>query len=212
MDNVICGIEATTLTPFTYHSLAVDSGTTTIPDLISDTAIAFGLGATLGKMNCSVALPERNYKQHWRELVWRSSIFSLQSEPRLLSPMVRRLSLDGEGGYQKNIRTANDSGNLKTYFQTQEVPAGQIYTGCLFGIDPFKAFKHDYFVIRIGLHRNGLLKLVPKKVENIRLNASTAALFNPESQLPVNRYLLHSLQLSPEMLAQDALQEVMTWK
>ncbi len=55
------GIRATTLTPFAYHSLMVQGGSATLPVLISDRAIAFGLAATLGILQASVALPNKDY-------------------------------------------------------------------------------------------------------------------------------------------------------
>lgn len=210
MKPVVCGIRATTLTPFCYHSLAVQSGTATLPSFISDKAVMFSLGATLGLMNRSVALPQKDYVTHLRALPWRASVFSLEGDPRLLPPLARRLNLDGEAGFRHKLRDSVDSGNLKDFFYTQEVPHGQQFTGALFGYNPFTVHKRDYLVIRIGLHRNGLLKLEPAEVEQVCLNVWTAGvLFGRE--LPVARYVLHSLQLSSFMPVTMALDEVMQW-
>ncbi len=55
-------VKAQTLSPFAYHSLMVQSGTATLPELIGDQAMAFGLAATLGMTSARVALPKKNYK------------------------------------------------------------------------------------------------------------------------------------------------------
>ena len=59
MKAITTGIQAETLTPFAYHSLMVQGGTSTLPELISDQALMFGLAATLGKIYFSplAALP-----------------------------------------------------------------------------------------------------------------------------------------------------------
>lgn len=207
---VVCGIRATALTPFCYHSLAVQGGTATLPTFISDRAVMFSLGAALGFMNCSVALPQKDYVTHLRALPWRASVFSLEGDPRLLPPLARRLNLDGEAGFRHKLRGVVDSGNLKDFFHTQEVPPEQQFIGALFGYDPFKAYKRTYFVVRVGLHRSGLLKLEPTMVEQVCLNVWTASvLFGRE--MSVARYVLHSLQLSPFMPVSTALDEVMQW-
>ncbi|MCB1809360.1 MAG: hypothetical protein KDJ99_30645, partial [Candidatus Competibacteraceae bacterium] len=100
-------------------------------------------------------------------------------------------------------------GNLKTYFFTQEVPPGVVFTGALFGFDPFAWSGQDELVIRVGLHRNGMLRLRPVSVESVRLNAATAALFGRE--LAVERYLLYGLQLTERMALKEAAQEVQQW-
>lgn len=208
----IIGIEAETLTPFAYHSLMVQSGTATLPELISDRAICFGLASTLGIMSSSVALPEKNYKQHMMMMPYRASVF-MTHQPVLLPPVTRRLNLDTEGGFPRKIQDVAKKGNLKDFFYTQEVPPFRIFQGCLFGLenfDPFEITGQTEIVIRIGLHRNGMVKLTKSDVNKVRLNASTAALFNCE--LSVNRYCLHSLQLSPFMDSENAKNEVMKWK
>ena len=47
---------AETLTPFVYHSTAVPNGTATLPEIIGDRALAFGLAAAMGSPPaCSMA-------------------------------------------------------------------------------------------------------------------------------------------------------------
>lgn len=206
-------ITAETLTPFAYHSLMVQSGTATLPELISDRAIAFGLASTLGMTASRVALPAKDYKGHLSAMPWRTSVFMTDS-PRLLPPITRRLNLDAEAGFQKKTQDVAKKGNLKDFFYIQEVPPYQIFKGIIFGMegfDPFKYAGESELVIRVGLHRNGMVLLKKSQLkEKVRLNASTASLFNRE--LAVDRYCLHSLQLSPFLKPEDATSEVDKWK
>jgi hypothetical protein len=97
MKAITTGIRAETLTPFAYHSLMVQGGAATLPELISDNAIAFGLAASLGIMWSQGALPNKDYLRDWQQMPWRSSIFSTET-PELLPPIIRRLNLTEEGG------------------------------------------------------------------------------------------------------------------
>ncbi|EDN67526.1 hypothetical protein BGP_4416 [Beggiatoa sp. PS] len=218
MNKIKIGVIAETLTPFCYHSLMVQNGTATLPELIGDRAIAFGLAATLGLLQSSVALPKKDYRNHLKAMPYRTSVFTIANEfnqPRLLPPLVRRLNLDEEGGYPPE-HIAKGTGNLRTFFQTQEVPHGQKFKGAIFGFDPFKETGQEELVIRIGLHRNGMVLLkkpdkdnAKETVNQICLNAATAALF--DCPLPVKRYCLHGLQLTPDYSLKDAWQEVSQW-
>lgn len=209
MQAIITGMQAETLTPFAYHSLMVQSGTATLPEVISDQAIMFGLAASLGMMRNSVCLPPKDYRRDLEAMPWRASVFTT-AQPQLLAPLARRLNLEEEGGMPQKLYATTSKGNLKTYFFTQEVPAGVVFSGALFGFDPFAYSGQKELVIRIGLHRNGMLRLRPQAVEHVRLNAATAALFSRE--LNVERYLLYGLQLSAAMQPKQALQEVQQWK
>ena len=204
------GIRATTLTPFAYHSLMVPSGSATLPELISDNAVAFGLAATLGWLYAGVALPDKDYRRHWRALPYRASLLTT-NQPRLLPPLIRRLNLDAEGGIKRKIQDVAKKGNLKDFYQTQEIPEGQVFTGALFGFNPFQKMGKETLVIRVGLHRNGMLKLEPdNSVQEVHLNAGTAALFGRE--LAVERFCLYGLQLSPLLPLPEAATEVAEWK
>lgn len=208
MKAITTGIQAETLTPFAYHSLMVQGGTSTLPELISDQALMFGLAATLGMMRASVCLPSKDYRRDLNAMPWRASLLT-SSQPRLLAPLVRRLNLTEEAGYKRRIQDVVKKGNLKDFFTTQEVPAGVTYTGALFGFDPFAATGESELIIRVGLHRNGMVRLRPTQVEQVQLNAATAALFGRE--LAVERYLLYGIQLSPRMPVKAALAEVQQW-
>ena len=115
------GVKATTLTPFAYHSLMVQNGTATLPELIGDRAIAFGLASALGMMAARVALPSKDYRRDLMAMPYRCSVFSTDA-PRLLPPLVRRLNLDAEAGLKEKIQNVAKRGNLKDFFLTQEVP------------------------------------------------------------------------------------------
>lgn len=208
MKSTIVGIQAETLTPFAYHSLMVQGGSATLPEVISDQAIMFGLAATLGMMHASVCLPPKDYHRDLEAMPWRASIFTTTT-PKLLAPLTRRLNLEEEAGFKQRHYTVTSKGNFKTYFSTQEVPAGVRYSGALFGFDPFKTTGRSELVIRVGLHRNGMVRLTPTDAEQVQLNAATAHLFGRE--LSVERYLLYGIQLTPKMSTQQALAEVLQW-
>ncbi|HPE59340.1 MAG: hypothetical protein KDI15_13175 [Thiothrix sp.] len=203
---------AETLTPFVYHSTAVPNGTATLPELIGDRALAFGLAAALGMMRASVALPSKAYRQHLQAMPWRTSVLTTNT-PRLLPPLVRRLNIDEEGGFPRSLQDTVKKGNLATFFLTQEVPPGVEFKGVIFGLDdfnPFSAIRRDELVIRIGLHRNGMVRLrESSETSEVFLNAATARLFGQE--LPVARYFLHELQLTPGLNAKDAAVQVSQW-
>lgn len=210
MNTVALGVKATTLTPFCYHSLMVQSGTATLPELISDRAIAFGLAASLGWMAARVALPSKDYRRDLLAMPYRTSVF-ITDDPQLLPPLVRRLNLDAEAGLKEKIQNVAKKGNLKDFFYTQEVPPDQEFRGALFGFDPFEATGEKELVIRIGLHRNGMIRLErDDSVTRVRLNASTAALFGRE--LSVERYCLHTLQLTGWLDLPDASREARSWR
>ncbi|MCK5725762.1 MAG: hypothetical protein KAH22_02910 [Thiotrichaceae bacterium] len=209
MKAISIGIRAETLSPFAYHSLMVQGGTATLPELISDNAIAFGLASSLGMMQARVALPSKDYLRDWHSMPWRSSVFMTKT-PELLPPIIRRLNLTEDGGYKTKLQNLTKKGNFKDFFSTQEVPQGVVFQGALFGFDPFKATGLKEIIIRIGLHRNGMVRLTKQKQKSVRLNASTAVLF--KRNLSVDRYLLHSLQLTAEIPLKEALEEVQQWQ
>lgn len=203
------GVRATTLTPLAYHSLMVQSGTATLPELLADTAMAFGLASTLGMLAASVGLPARDYRGHLGAMPYRCAVF-VTDAPRLLPPLVRRLSLDAEAGYPKKVQDVAKKGNLKEYFLTQEVPPGQVFRGAVFGLDPFRNTGEEALVIRVGLHRAGMVKLErDRSVDRVRLNAATAHLFGRE--LTVERYCLYNIQLTPWLPLAEAAEEVRQW-
>lgn len=148
---------------------------------------------------------------------FRSSLFITDS-PTLLSPLACRLNLDAEAGMQKKIQDVAKKGNLKDFFFIQEVPPYQLFHGTLFGIDGFDPFDYtgkDEIVIRVGLQQRGMVRLTKdgkreKMALRVRLNASTAYLFG--RKLSVERYLLHTLQLTGWMSQKDAAEEVDQWR
>lgn len=208
MKAIAIGLSAETLTPFAYHSLMVQGGSATLPELIGDRALAFALAATLGRLAARVGLPDKDYRAHLAAMPWRCSVLATDT-PRLLPPLIRRLNLDAEAGLKQKVQDVAKKGNLKDFYSIQEVPPGVMFHGVVFGADPFAASGRSELVIRIGLQRNGMVRLRPATVDSVRLNAATAALFG--QRLPVQRYLLHGLQLTPEMTVAQALDEVSKW-
>ena len=212
MKTVAISVTARTLSPFEYHSLMVQSGTATLPELLGDRAVAFGLAAALGMTAARVGLPKKNYRKHLAAMPYRTSVFTTDT-PRLLPPLTRRLNLDAEAGLQKKIQDVAKKGNLKDFFRIQEIPPDQIFKGAVFGLDGFDPFEYagqEKLIIRVGLHRGGMLLLEKTGEHSVRLNVSTAALFKRE--LAMERYYLHGLQLSPLFDMEDAAEEVTQWK
>ncbi|RLC07731.1 MAG: hypothetical protein DRI57_25405 [Deltaproteobacteria bacterium] len=190
----------------------VQSGTATLPELLGDRAVAFGLAAALGMTAARVGLPKKNYRKHLAAMPYRTSVFTTDT-PRLLPPLTRRLNLDAEAGLQKKIQDVAKKGNLKDFFRIQEIPPDQIFKGAVFGLDGFDPFEYagqEKLIIRVGLHRGGMLLLEKTGEHSVRLNVSTAALFKRE--LAMERYYLHGLQLSPLFDMEDAAEEVTQWK
>jgi len=207
--NTITPIKATTLTPFSYHSLMVQGGTTTLQGVISDTAIMYGLCSTLGFMRNTVVLPSKDYKRDLLNMPLRASVFT-DDNPSLLPPLYRRINLEEEGGYKKQVQDTVKKGNLGAFHQIQEVNIGQIFRGALFGFDIFQYTGLDEVVIRVGLHRNGMIKLERGSVDSVRLNAHTAKLF--DCDLDVDRYMLHNIQLTSCLSLPDASNIVSDWR
>lgn len=207
--SAIVGLRATTLTPFAYHSLAVQGGTATLPELIGDNALCFGLATTLGYVRAWGALPPKDYQRDLLAMPWRASVL-MADAPRLLPPLARRLNLEEEGGFPKKLRDVANKGNLKQFWTTQEVPAEAVFRGALFGLDPFAETGQDSLVIRVGLHRNGMVKLErDDTIESVRLNAWTAMQFG--RALAVQRFLIYPLQLTAPLSLAAAAVEVGQW-
>jgi hypothetical protein len=206
----ITPLRATTLTPYHWNHLAVTGGTATIPEAIPDRAFCFALAVALGMATQSLLIPKMDYRRHLAAMPWRASML-LTSDPRLLPSLSRRSDLGVEGGYPDRVQRATKSGNFKEFYSIQEVPEGQVFRGATFGMDPFERAGTDDFVVRIGEGRTGMLRLQrDPEVKTVRLNASTARLFDME--LPSSRYLLGSIQMSPEMSLQEAASVVASWK
>ncbi len=212
------GVKATILSPFHYHSLAVPSGTATLPAFMTDRAMSFALSGALGALRASPALPfTADYKRHLTDLPWLASVFETKT-PALLRPLAKRLNIDAEGGLQKSVLDATGTGNLKTYFFIQEVPPGVVYDGAVFGPDPFalagKRLDREAreIVVRTGRHLGGLVRLERAPVDAVRLNVHTAALFEQAESLSVEIYALHDLQVTKRIPIAEAAAHVGRWR
>jgi hypothetical protein len=211
------GIKATVLAPFHYHSLAVQGGTATQPRFLTDRQVSFALGAALGCLSTSLALPRKDYRSHLAALPFLASVFETAT-PQLLPPLARRLNLDDEAGLTKAVQDATSTGNLKTYFFIQEVPPGVVYEGAVFGADPFALAAEaegrisSEIIVRTGRHLGGLLRLERSAPDGVRLNLHTAALFGREAGMKLDIFAMHDLQLTPPLAMAEAAAQVAQWR
>lgn len=217
MTDGIFGYQLTALSPWAWHGLAVPSGTSTLNDVVTDTAMAFSTAAALGMTPCFPCLPPApDYRSHLAALPFKTTLF-LGHGNRLNRPLARRLNLDAECGMPTNIHTARASGNIKDYFHIQEVAAGSVFHGCFLHEDPLRTVYESYgerrssLVVRLGLGRNGVGLLEPCEAHEICLNLHTARLFDPNIDLQAGSYLLHNIQPSRMIEAHDALRITAGW-
>ena len=209
----------TALTPWAWHGLAAPSGTATLNNVVTDTALAFAVAAALGMMPRNPCLPTApDYRGHLAVLPYTISLF-LGHSNRLLRPLARRLNLDAESGMPKRIDTARKSGNIKDYFHIQEVSPGSVFYGAFLHTDPLHIAQDvcggrpRSLVVRLGLGRNGVGVLEPCERQEllIRLNLHTVRLFDPETELEASSFLLHNIQPSIAMDPESALSLTSSW-
>ena len=209
----------TALSPWAWHGVAVPSGTATLNDIVTDTAMAFATAVALGMAPCSPCLPSKpDYRGHLAALPFKTSLF-LGHDNRLNRPLARRLNLDAECGMPKSVHSARSSGNIKDYFHIQEVAVGSVFFGCFLHADPLALAQKVYggsnerLVIRLGLGRVGVGLLEPCALQQeIRLNLHTARLFDPDVDLEAGSYLLSTIQPSREVDGEEALQRTADWR
>ena len=208
----------TALSPWAWHGLAVPSGTATLNDVVTDTAMAFATAAALGMAPRAPCLPPTpDYRRHLAVLPFKTTLF-LGNDNRLSRPLARRLNLDAECGMPKSVHNARTSGNIKDYYYVQEVAAGSVFYGCFLHADPFRIAHEAYgeqtdrLVVRLGLGRNGtgLLERCAGG-HDICLNLHTARLFERDVGLPAGPYRLHNIQLSQPLEVDLALRVTARW-
>lgn len=218
-------VRATTLSPLHYHSVAVPSGTATISAFLADRSMSYALAGAMGALAASPALKvKKDYHRDLALMPWLCSVFET-STPRLLKPIGKRLNLDAEGGYQKKIADATGSGNLKTWFYIQEIPAEQVFEGAIFGPDPFlyasavEKREVSEIVVRTGRHLGGIVRLerlTPEPETRVRLNVHTAFLFGADvdndPRFGVDVFALHDMQFTSPMLLGEAQELVGSWR
>lgn len=218
MDGALYPYQLTALTPWAWHGLAVPSGTATLSDIVTDTAMAFATAAALGMMPRSPCLPSTpDYRDHLSALPFKTSLFT-GHDNKLNRPLARRLNLDIECGMPPSIHTARSSGNIKDYYHIQEVAVGSVFRGCFMHADPLgiadAAYgeRIDRLVVRLGLGRTGvgLLERCAKPCD-VQLNLHTARLFDPDVGLKAGPYLLHTIQPSLPLEPDEALRLTAGW-
>ena len=218
MAGAIYTYRLTALAPWAWHGLAVPSGTATLNDVVTDTAIAFATAAALGMTPRSPCLPTApDYRRHLAVLPFKTSLF-MGHDNRLNRPLARRLNLDMECGMPPSIESARKSGNIKDYYHIQEVAAGSVFHGCFLHADPLR-IAHDAYgerlerlVVRLGLGRTGvglLERCTP--LHDIHLNLHTARLFDPDLDLEAGPYLLYTIQPSRTLEPDEALRLTTDW-
>lgn len=218
MAEAIYTYRLTALTPWAWHGLAVPSGTATLNDVVTDTALAFATAAALGMTPRSPCLPTApDYRSHLAALPFKTSLF-LGSDNRLNRPLARRLNLDIECGMPPTIDSARKSGNIKDYYHIQEVAVGSVFHGCFLHADPLRLAydaygeQPDRLVVRLGLGRTGVGLLERSAAQpGIRLNLHTARLFDPDVDLEAGPYLLHTIQPSRILEPDEALRLTAAW-
>lgn len=208
----------TALTPWAWHGLAVPSGTATLNDVVTDTAMAFATAAALGMIPRSPCLPSSpDYRGHLAALPFKTSLFMGHGN-RLNRPLARRLNLDVECGMPPSIEAARKSGNIKDYYHIQEVAADSVFHGCFLRADPlhvaYEAYgeRIDRLVVRLGLGRTGVGLLERcSDPHDICLNLHTARLFDPDVDLKSGPYRLHNIQPSRPLDPDEALRVTAGW-
>lgn len=216
------GVRATALTPFHYRSLAAQDGVATIPDFLADRAMSYALCGAMGGFRPALPLPPKDYLRDLSAMPWLCSVFETDA-PRLLPRLAKRLNLDEEGVYGAKIMGATGTGNLKTFYNVQEVPPETVYRGVIFGPDPFAMARGadpdrpDRLIVRTGRHRGGLFLLEPDPdVSEVRLNAHTAFLFGREPQadpeMGVEEFALYDMQLTGRKPVAEAARIVGSWR
>lgn len=214
----VFGFRLTALSPWAWHGLAVPSGTATLNDVVTDTAMAFSTAFALGMMRRWPCLPSApDYRNHLAALPFKTTLF-LGPDNRLNRPLARRLNLDPECGMPKSVDTARKSGNIKDYFHIQEVAAGSVFYGCFLHADPLRIAHQAYgeridrLVIRLGLGRNGT-GLIERCADHrdICLNLHTARLFDADIDLRAGPYRLHNIQPSRPLEPDVALRVTAGW-
>ena len=218
MAEAVFPFRLTALSPWAWHGLAVPSGTSTLNDVVTDTAMAFATAAALGMMPRSPCLPSApDYPAHLAALPFRTTLF-LGHDNRLNRPLARRLNLDAECGMPKSVHDARNSGNIKDYYHIQEVAAGAVFHGSFLHADPlgiaFEAYGERWarLVIRLGLGRNGVGLLEPcVEQPPVCINLHTARQFDPDVDLPAGPYRLYNIQPSQPLDPDDALRITAGW-
>ena len=218
MAGAIYTYRLTALTPWAWHGLAVPSGTATLNDIVTDTAMAFATAVALGMASRSPCLPSSpDYRSHLAALPFKTSLFMGQGN-RLNRPLARRLNLDAECGMPPSIEAARKSGNIKDYYHVQEVAERSVFHGCFLHADPLhiahEAYgeRIDQLVVRLGLGRTGvgLLERCADPHE-ICLNLHTARLFDSDVDLKAGPYRLHNIQPSRPLDPDEALRVTADW-
>jgi len=203
------GINARVLTPFYYHGLYARDGSTTHPNVITDTAFMFALrAALLGTPPVLRAQPD--YKADLKKIPWRASLL-IGTTNSMLPPVRHTIDVAREGGYHENMQKNMGSGNFKGTFFVHEVAVGANYEGILLGPNPFKILKSKTIVVRVGVAKQGMLEISSHKPVNktVRLNTATARLFGRD--LKEAYRIIDTIRISQALSQNEATEELQLW-
>ena len=210
--------QLTALAPWAWHGLAVPSGTATLNDIVTDTAMAFAVASALGMVHCVPCLPSvPEYRRHLAVLPFKTALFWGHGN-RLNRPLACRLNLDAECGLPERDNQARKSGNVKDFYHIQEVAVGSVFHGHFLYADPLRiaqkvsGFTPQQLVVRLGLGRRGV-GLLERTADAgpVRLNLHTARLFDPDIRLEASEYLLYNIQPSHMLEPEEALRVTASW-
>lgn len=171
------GIRATLLTPLYYHGIYVPDGSATEPHILTDTAMAFALAASLGVSPTPFPRARPDYRSDLSILPWRATLF-LSTNAHLMAPIRHIIDTDREGGNTETMQSNMASGNFKKTFYVHEVAPGAVYSGALYGPDIFAEMRTKDLVVRMGVGRTGIVQLERMSIPDmVVLNTATTALF-----------------------------------
>lgn len=209
MDNTPIPFRAETLTPFYYHGLYVPDGSSTHPDVLSDTALCFALAHAFGIPPTRRLREKPDYREDLCSIPWRASL-STGEDNRNIAPVRHIIDVDREGGNSVRMQKNMASGFFKKTFYVHEVAPGALYHGIIVGSDPFRMAHTDEVTIRIGVGRLGIVRLTKDKPRsNYRLNAATGLLFG--CALSEESRILDTIRFSFPYAPAEAGEILSTW-
>ena len=210
MDNTPISFRAETLTPFYYHGLYVPDGSSTHPDVLSDTALCFALAHAFGIPPTRRLREKPDYKKDLSYIPWRASLSTGEGN-RSIAPVRHIIDVDREGGNSVRMQKNMASGFFKKTFYVHEVDVRAVYHGIIVGPDPFEMAHAEEVTIRIGVGRLGIVRLTKDKPQdNYRLNVATGYLFG--CALPEESRVLDTIRFSFPYASAEARGILSTWR
>ncbi len=200
----IIATQARVLSPLYYHGLYVPDGSATFPRILTDTSMMFALAHALGMPPTLLPRSKPDYRTDLDQIPWRASLF-FSEDATVMAPVRHIIDVEREGGYTETMQKNMASGNFKKTFYVHEIAPGACYQGYLFGSDPFRTYRTESLVVRLGVGRTGIVELTA--IENdtrfpAQLNAATLALWG--QRVPVAYRIIDTIQPTESMPAEEA--------